>query len=142
MQYQGPPDGICAITHAPLAEIELAVGFYSDAVHPYECEALVDWLRVRALNPMTNTAVVGWPGPGVLAALHDIPGRDPGPAAAALEKIIGELSVLFLIVMPSLEDDAEWGGVGADIERAHVRETQMRQARRQLPRMCSAPVYD
>lgn len=51
-------DALCPITHTPLNELELAVAFHGSTV-PYECRALVEWLNVRKVNPMTNQRV-GW----------------------------------------------------------------------------------
>ena len=64
LEYQGTLDAICPITHTPLGELELAVAFRKNPIHPYECRALVQWLQVRRKDPMTNLEV-RWPYSGL-----------------------------------------------------------------------------
>ena len=49
--FTGDTDDRCAITFAPVSELEHPVGF--ESTHAYECDSLIEWLRVRPTNPIT-----------------------------------------------------------------------------------------
>ena len=51
-------DILCPITFAPFCDIKYPVTFHTFPHQSYECEALVRWLLVRNINPMTNLPVV------------------------------------------------------------------------------------
>lgn len=57
MQYTGPDDAICPITHLPLGDLEHPVAFKHNTAQPYECEALARWLMTKRTDPMTNLPV-------------------------------------------------------------------------------------
>ena len=72
-----------SITHTPLNELELAVAFHESTV-PYECHALVQWLNVRKVNPMTNQKV-SWQYSGLeIIGPLDPWCKDPAKAARIL----------------------------------------------------------
>ena len=52
--YTGGEDNICPITHKLFPEIETPVVFQWNPAQPYECAALIQWLRVCSRDPMTN----------------------------------------------------------------------------------------
>lgn len=89
--YEGAVDAVCPITHTPLDELELAVAFHSNPIHPYECRALVHWLTVRRRDPMTNLCV-GWAYSGLeIIGPIDRWCQDPAKAAQILrDELKGE----------------------------------------------------
>jgi hypothetical protein len=57
VHYKGDSDAHCPITYTPLADLELGVAFRSSPTLPYECKALLQWLAVRRVEPLTNLPV-------------------------------------------------------------------------------------
>ena len=56
MLYTGDRSDTCAISFAPLSDIEQPVGF--DSAHAFECECIVEWLaKHRSSNPMTGERI-------------------------------------------------------------------------------------
>ena len=56
MLYTGDRSDTCAISFAPLSDIEQPVGF--DSAHAFECECIVEWLtKHRSSNPMTGECI-------------------------------------------------------------------------------------
>ena len=94
--YKGALDSICPITHTPLNEIELAVAFRKNPIHPYECRALV--LNTRRRDPITNL-YVRWPYNGLeIIGPIDHWCRNPAEAAEMLRdelKYYEEVFILF-----------------------------------------------
>ena len=93
--FLGALDATCPITLIPLDELELAVAFRSNPIHPYECRTLVKWLNMRRRDPMTNF-YVRWPYSG-LEIVGPIDGwcRNPAQAAEILrDELKGKQSLL------------------------------------------------
>jgi len=57
VSYTGDTDQTCPITLAPLSELCHPVAFRRDPRVPFECEALILWLKLRKVNPLTNERV-------------------------------------------------------------------------------------
>ena len=78
----GLTDVVCPITYIPLEDLDLPVAFRCNPSQPYECEAIITWLKIRKTNPMTNL-YVSWPfwaGPTHIIA--PLTGHCRNPAAA------------------------------------------------------------
>jgi len=93
--YTGSLDSVCPITHLPVDELDLAVSFSTNPRTAYECRALMDWLRVRAIDPMTNQA----------ARREDVCPldicKDPGRAVDMMRvELIGEFFILIIVLNP------------------------------------------
>jgi hypothetical protein len=68
MRYSGDRDDVCAITFAPVSELDRPVGF--DTAHAFECESIVEWItKRRNTNPMTGQTV---PNAAVASLLHPL----------------------------------------------------------------------
>ncbi len=96
VRYIGAVDAVCPITLIPLNELELAVTFRQNPIHPYECRALVYWLNVLRRDPMTNLRV-HWPYSGleIIGPIDDWC-RNPAAAQEILrDELKGQQTSLF-----------------------------------------------
>ena len=58
MQYTGMDDASCPITLQSLPELGMPVAFRKYPFQPYEATALVRWLQLARVHPLTRERVV------------------------------------------------------------------------------------
>ena len=65
----------CPITYVPVDKLRQPVAFRCMPQHVYECDDLLEWLREKSVNPMTNLEVSWRNSPleciGPVAGMHD-----------------------------------------------------------------------
>jgi hypothetical protein len=55
VSYTGSQEDSCPITQSIFSEIEVPVVFRWNTSQPYECSALIHWLKICRRDPLTNS---------------------------------------------------------------------------------------
>ena len=97
VSYTGSLDAICPVTFAPLEEIRCPVVFRARPHQPYELRALLKWLSIRMVEPLTGLPVTWQSSPTeIIAPLIDRC-EDPGRVGNLLV-LWGNMEIRYRII--------------------------------------------
>ena len=101
VKYTGSAEAACPITLVRFRELHTPVAFRNMPNYAYECDALLAWLQIRPINPVTNLEIWWYLSP--LEALGPVAGmaREPGLVESKIVLHLGGDAMPLMAVLSS-----------------------------------------